>query len=136
MPKNAHCGAPEHTLQSGTNVAPGNADPVCRLLSQLEQSLASSEHALLARDLAAIEEGTAEQARLLALLELRSSEPVLSAQRILLAQRVLDRGRVQLVLLARAQRSSRIIANLVAGSQAGYICTPRGPRAAEATVVG
>jgi len=108
------------------------------ILGELESSLEASQKALLARDLEGIERETREQVRLqraLAILGAPDAVPVGdravggarpqaeapqdsasgSAQ-----TRVLHLARVQAALLARAQRSAKMIAHLLAGPEAPY----------------
>jgi hypothetical protein len=107
----------------------GEYDPTATavdLFHRLEASLRSSQTALLLRDLAGIEEHTRE------LLGLRTELEALCAVGSLgnpglgnrdlsaAALHVLHLGRVQMALLERAQRSLRMIANLLAGPRAGY----------------
>lgn len=108
---------------------PGKTRPgaVCLALIQaLEAGLLSSQKAILARDLAAIEQGTIHQLRLRQELEMvwawggfqddeaRSPE-LLAAQR-----RVAHLGRIQIALLARSQRYLQAVARLHAGPYASY----------------
>jgi len=99
-------------------------------LLELEASLLSSQEALLARDLAGVEQGTCEQVRLQRALEiLRPCEAAqtsdsertrASSELRAAAIRILHLGRVQAALLDRAQRSLRMISNLLAGPEASY----------------
>jgi hypothetical protein len=110
------------------------------LLLQLEASLQASQIALLARDLARIEQGTRDQIRLLQELEILSapgrgleegspgkrnscapsSDGPLTAELRAAQLRVLHLGRVQTALLVRGERSLRILSHLVAGAQSNY----------------
>jgi hypothetical protein len=114
------------------------------LLSELEASLRASQKALLARDAEGIEQGTREQvglqgalARLWAQDAARPAgsdswrragtprcEPALAAALLAAQWRVLHLGRVQAGLLARAQRTLRMISNLLAGPEAVYGLPP------------
>lgn len=92
------------------------------LLSDLESSLRLSQQAILARDLEKLEGATEKQAQLHrrlhmlpALEEESASSGVVEAHR-----RVLALGRVQGALLMRAEQRLRMLANLIAGSQAEY----------------
>jgi hypothetical protein len=97
-------------------------------LLELEASLLSSQKALLARDLAGVEQGTLEQMCLRRALEILrpwdgartsdSEQP--SSELRATAMRILHLGRVQGALLDRAQRSLRMISNLLAGPEANY----------------
>jgi hypothetical protein len=110
------------------------------LLRELESSLQSSQKALLARELAAIERGTDEQRRLLEALNdlVRATGCIHSQQAvgIELAQvlhspelaalraaetRILHLGRVQLALLARARRFLNALSHFAHGPSASYI---------------
>ena len=102
------------------------------LLGELESSLQASQHDLLSRNLAGIEQRTGEQIRLRRALKilwsrnpLQSSDPMpfdrAGAAKLLLTQlRVLHLGRVQAALLMRAQRRSRMLSHVLAGPGAGY----------------
>jgi hypothetical protein len=119
------------------------------LLHDLETSLESSQRALLRGDAAGVETGTSEQRRLQRALEIlwatngshlrgRDPENVGRAAEICWARpatesrselagqlrsaqmRVLHLGRVQAVLLRRAQRSLVVLGNLLAGTGACY----------------
>ncbi len=113
----------------------GMAQASLALLRQMEDSLNASREALLARDLARLEQGTQEQIRLRRALEILWAgkhnedadvpetlrDPVL-AENLRAAQlRVLQQGRVQAALLRRAQRWLRVLSNLQAGPEAGYL---------------
>ena len=112
------------------------------LLRDLEASLETTQKAVLARDLVGLGQGTHEQIRLHQALEtvldrtyariggpadgpwrLRC-EPCLAAELHASAMRVLHLGRVQAALLVRAQRSLRMISNLLAGPESSYSPTP------------
>jgi hypothetical protein len=104
------------------------------LLADLEASLQASQRALLARDVAGVEERTREQIRLHRSLEILWSgdaaqaqtsdrvqvDSLLDAALRAAAIRVLHLGRVQAALLTRQQRRLRIVSNLLAGSSASY----------------
>jgi len=109
------------------------------ILGELESSLLIGQKALLARDLAGVEQATREQIRLRRALEVlwardvlhpRNSDPTSRSEPgcesplatgLRAAQlRVLHLGRVQAALLARARRSLRMISNLLAGPEAIY----------------
>jgi hypothetical protein len=121
----AHSGDP--SSESSAEIAQAQLG----LLADLEASLGASQQAVLSRDLQRLEQLTAEQQRLrqalaLALerdpfhgtLELAPdalTTAVRSAQ-----ERVLHLGRVQLLLLAHAQRSLQVLSHLLAGPQAPY----------------
>lgn len=123
------------------------------LLRELEASLEVTQKALLARDLAGFDEGMREQLRLLRacatgyggdrthspdILANRISslplEPPLAAEMRATAFRVLQLGRVQQVLLVRAERSLRMLTNLLAGPASMYSPAPR-PSASLPSVV-
>ena len=119
------------SLESGAPVSSGVpefADPTSirrRMLEQLEASLRLSQQALLARDLARIEQLSVEQTVLChALGSVRASagcRTVATDSRTLAAAaRVLELGRVQAELLCRAQQSLRMLSHVLAGAQADY----------------
>ncbi|HTS36839.1 MAG TPA: hypothetical protein VMH04_14280 [Candidatus Solibacter sp.] len=108
------------------------------LLAELKASFGDSQRALLRLDLAGIEHGTRDQWRLQRALQilwgvteggqdegLRSGVDIgpdradAAALRAAVLE-VLQLGRVQAVLLARAQRSLRMISHRVAGPHANY----------------
>lgn len=111
-------------------------------LGELECSLEATQKALLARDLARIEQETREQMRLqraFAILTAPVAAPagdpangdvrIQERAQLLSAlhsaeMRVLHLARVQAALLARAQRTARMIANLLAGPHAAYGANP------------
>jgi len=94
--------------------------------TSLETSLQSSQRALLDRDLERLETLTAEQRRLVRVLQATvpgETSPVGTALRC--AQlRVQSLARIQQVLLERAQRSLQVLSNLMAGPQAPYSTVP------------
>ena len=101
------------------------------LLMELEASLQSSQRALLARDVACLEQSSGEQTRLLRALQIfwPAHAPISDLERDDLAGgaelqaaqlRVLHLGRVQAALLARGQRWLRTIENLLAGPTTNY----------------
>jgi hypothetical protein len=106
------------------------------LLTQMETSLKTSQQALMARDLDGIEQGIRKQTDLQNALALlwsgdghpREATPALTRgptredtrELRAAAARVLHVGRVQVLLLRRAQRSLTTVANLLAGPQASY----------------
>ena len=109
------------------------------LLRELEASLESTQQAVLARDLAGLEQGTREQLRLRQELEILwawdrthpHADPTggtrnlpdtsdLMVELRAVGMRVLHLGRVQAALLVRAQRSLRMIAHLLAGPESSY----------------
>jgi hypothetical protein len=108
------------------------------LLRELESSLIASQKALLGGNIAGLEQGTVEQRRLRDALEIFWAQaamhppqndvpepeghcnPELATQLRSIEVRVLHLVRVQVALLARAQRSLRILSNLLAGSAEGY----------------
>lgn len=91
------------------------------VISQIEESLQLSQHALLAHDLPEFEHQTAVQMKLRCVLagclQNRISEECDVRARCF---GVLHLGRVQLSLLQRAQRSLRVFAHLLALSESGY----------------
>jgi hypothetical protein len=97
------------------------------LLAELEASLETSQRALLARDVAGLEQSSGEQMRLLRALQifwqpgLALDDPVHDAELRAMQMRVLHLGRVQAALLARGQRWLRTIAHLVAGPATNYV---------------
>jgi hypothetical protein len=111
------------------------------LLGELEASLQASQDALLAHDVARLEECTCEQIGLRRSLEILwdaahppGSDPAqydlaqydlrLSAELRAAQMRVLRLGRVQAALLGRAQRWLRMVSNLLAGPEASYAPPP------------
>jgi hypothetical protein len=96
------------------------------LFVQLEASLHGSRKALLARDLAGIEQGSREQRVLAGKIEAvlrKSIVPSGSGLEEELKQsgkRVLAAGRLQTALLARARRQLRILVNVLAGPSVNY----------------
>jgi len=109
------------------------------LLQELEASLEATQQAVLARDWAGLDQGTREQMRLhrafktvWAQFETHppgiaengrgplEQEPQLAAELRAAGKRVLDLGRVQRALLVRAERSLRMMANLLAGPGSSY----------------
>ena len=106
------------------NRFPGKQNPEFQrwwgLLGELETSLRFSQAVLLTRDVARIEHLTEEQEglrrRLTAGFPLSDSEFPLVGDAAMqaLLERVLHLGRVQMVLLARAQRTLQMIAHLTA----------------------
>ena len=122
--------------------ARADSEPIClALLAELETSLRSSQAALLARDVARIEQLTSEQAKLQRLLleffppsESRGSGGVRvlrgawgdQLQGALMRMRHL--ARVQTALLRRAERSLRAVSHLVAEPQAGYGTVAQGQK--------
>jgi hypothetical protein len=114
-----------------------------QLLRELEASLGGSRQALLALDLAGIEQGTREQVALVRELqkfpEMQTGErheggtqetgaevPTWSRETAEDVRRceeaVLQAARVQAALLARARRKLRILANMLAGPSLNYSC--------------
>lgn len=101
--------------------------PTClALFCQLEASLHGSRKALLARDLAGIEQGTREQRALAGKVEavLRKSIVFsgsgLEQELKQAGKRVLAAGRLQAALLARARLKLRVLANMLAGPSVNY----------------
>ena len=109
------------------------------LLRELEASLESTQQAVLARDLAGLEQGTREQLRLRQELEILwawdrthphadpaagtcnlRDAPDLMVELRAIGMRVLLLGRVQAAVLLRAQRSLRMMAALLAGPESSY----------------
>ncbi|MGP0020483.1 MAG: hypothetical protein ACLPHP_18085 [Candidatus Sulfotelmatobacter sp.] len=102
------------------------------LLAELQGSLEASQRALLSHDLVGLERATSEQIGLQRSLQaLRSQngapgtdatplDPALAAGLRAAQWRVLYLGRVQAALLTRAQRSLRMLSNLLAGPGANY----------------
>lgn len=95
------------------------------LISQLERSLHAGQQALILRDVEKLEEQTALQASLSnALAEsladwARGGNPPRPAY-----SRVIHLCRVQLGLLRGAQRSLRVLSNLLAGAEGTYLLGP------------
>lgn len=133
---------------SRTLVEPRGADPSepnaaepaqaqLGLLRHLEASLGASQQAVLSRDLQRLEQLTAEQHRLRQALALalqrdpfhgtqeRAPDSALTTAVRSAEERVLHLGRVQLLLLAHAQRSLQVLSHLLAGPQAPYTPDPR-----------
>lgn len=102
------------------------------LLEELESSLATSYKALLKLDLAAIEQGTSEQASLIGKFVAIRKQSGNTAFRFpahadeLCAEirrsrtRILQATRLQAALLARAQLKLRVLANMLAEPSADY----------------
>jgi len=101
--------------------AAGRLD-VAILLSRLEQSLQAGQRALVVRDVERLEKETGIQASLSK--NLAESLRVFGAGEGKLREpcsRVLHLCRMQLGLLRRAQRSLRVLANLMAGPESNYV---------------
>jgi hypothetical protein len=110
-------------------------------LGELEASLQASQAALLARDVAVIEQSTNEQVRLQQALEglwsrdgigVPESDPALGGELRSAQRRVLHLVRTQAALLRRAQCWLRTLSNMLAGPEAIYLplsCHPAGPSA-------
>jgi hypothetical protein len=98
------------------------------LLAQMEASLKASQQALMSRDLTAIEQGIREQtdlqkafARLLATEGHPREVPgEITRELRTAAARILELGRVQVLLLRRGQRSLKMMASLLAGPASNY----------------
>jgi hypothetical protein len=96
------------------------------LLGQMEASLHGSREALLARDLAGIEQGTREQRALAGEIEAVLRKGIAPSMNGLEEElrrrqnRVLAAGRLQAALLARARRQLRVLVNMLAGSSVNY----------------
>lgn len=133
--------AEQLSANGGSEVAPASL----ALLGELEASLQTSQQALLARDVARLEESTREQTRLQRSLQVlgsrdaaQGSDPTrydlaFAAQLRAAQLRALHLGRVQAALLARAQRWLRVVSNLLAGLEASYVapaCHPLAQRPA------
>jgi hypothetical protein len=104
------------------------------LLGELEASLQASQRALLSRDVARLEERTGEQIRLRRSLEIvwsraaapgSDAAPAVAGELGTAQRRVLHLGRVQVALLARAERWLSMVSHLLAGPTANY-APPRG----------
>lgn len=125
--------SPEAPLRDGAAIAQAAA----ALLAEMERSLEASQRALLSRDVAGMELATAEQIGLRQSLEILWSrvpglpdgargndatqlDPALVAGLRAAEWRVLYLVRVQAALLTRAQRSLRMVSNLLAGPEASY----------------
>src|SRR5580658_1042792 len=123
--------------ESGERAGSGSANLQASLLllDELEASLQAGQRALLSHDVTGLEQQTAEQVRLRGSLQALWSQAKLSslpasdskpfdrawgAELGLAQMRVLQLGRVQAALLARAQRSLRMLSHLLAGPGAGY----------------
>jgi hypothetical protein len=137
--------ARQFSSESGPVMVERFAPERLKLLRELEASLRGSRQALLALDLAGIEQGTREQVGLVRELQ-RFPEPLMKMpgpglrnetqgtgaserpawSREMAAevrhseQAVLQAARVQAALLARAQRKLRILANMLAGPSLNY----------------
>jgi hypothetical protein len=101
--------------------------PTClALFGQLEASLHGSRKALLARDLAGIDQGTREQRALAGKIEavlrkgIVSSAGGLQEELRQSGKRVLAAGRLQAALLARARRQLRVMVNMLADPSVNY----------------
>lgn len=138
----------EHENACGPVPSPEAAKPVdcasrlcLALVCELEDSLRSSQTALLARDAAAIERCTQEQVRLWRALkalplnlisqgtasaaeesrqEVTSCRPELAGQLLAAATRVQHLARVQAALLRRSQQFLCVLANWMAGPAMPY----------------
>ncbi len=120
---------------------------VLALVGRLQSSLEGSRKAVLALDLAGLGRETCEQMLAMQELGLRNSCLMLPSVRCRInprvaqtkaclrprperqeleraARRVLDAGRLQMALLARAQRKLRVIANMLAGPGRSYGVVP------------
>ncbi len=97
------------------------------LLSRLERSLHAGQQALLLRDLEKFEEQTALQASLSQTLaeSLGGWDPG-EIHLHVAGARVIHLCRVQRGLLRRAQRSLRVLSNLLAGAEGTYLPGPGG----------
>jgi hypothetical protein len=102
-----------------------------QLLAELASSLEGSRHALLSGDVGQLEQLTVEQAMLWArILPLAEAEdkrahnagvqPDAGAALLAAEKRILHLARVQQALLRRAGQRSRILANLLAGTDSEY----------------
>jgi len=105
----------------------GEPMPTClALFGQLEASLHGSRKALLARNLAGIEQRTQEQRALAGKIEavlrkgIVSSAGGLQEELRQSGKRVLAAGRLQAALLARARLKLRVLANMLAGPSVNY----------------
>ena len=91
------------------------------LLARIEESLLSSQRALLQRDLGSFEQQTSVQAELCKLLSDHLRDRHLGISEIPADfSQVLHLGRVHLGLLRRAQRSARMLSHLLAKPELGY----------------
>jgi hypothetical protein len=115
---------PMTSLSSITN----DATPVAlrldlpSLISQLEQSLHAGQRALLVRDVEKFEEQTAIQVSLSKVLAESLDDWTPGEDNLRAAcSRVMHLCRVQLGLLRRAQRSLRVLSNLLAGAEGTYL---------------
>jgi hypothetical protein len=115
----------QQVISSRANFGAERNKALIALLAQLEASLAASQKALLAADLAELERGTGEQRALCRQIENSfAAGPVPSpshnqpsgeqADLRATQARVLHLARVQGALLRRAQRSLRVVAGLMA----------------------
>lgn len=113
--------------QGGSEIAQASL----ALLTELEASLQASQQGLLSCDVARVERSTREQIRLCRALGILWSgnagasgmqcDLALAAELRSAQRRVLHLGRVQAALLRRAQRWLRMLSNLTAGPEAGYL---------------
>ena len=101
---------------------PDFASQLLSLLRELENSLRSSHHALLARDVGQLEELTLRQSHLQgALSDLCGNPAQLLSGELREAQfRVLHLARVQRAILVRRNRGLTMLAHLIAGTRASY----------------
>ena len=127
MPNTSH-----HPLATETD--DGFAHPLhLQLLAELASSLEASGHALFCGDVGQLEQLTVEQAllwaRILPLAEAEDKrthnagvQPDAGAASVLLAaqERILHLARVQQAILRRAGQRSRILSNLLAGTDSEY----------------
>jgi hypothetical protein len=136
---NAHLGAAETQTgvqrPAGPEKSPAEiAEGRLSLLKQLETSLQASQRALLSGDLAALQHENCEQLRLQRALEAcwppngaRTGEgspkpdEFATSNSLRVAQmRILQLGRVQAAILARANRWLTTVSHLLAGPEAAY----------------
>jgi hypothetical protein len=106
---------------SKVEVAGHSATELSSLLLDLEQSLRDTQCAVLKHDLAGLQRLTQTQQRISSsFLALPFHELQTAGLSAVIAARLLQLGRIQIALLARAQSSLRMISNLLAGVGSDY----------------
>ena len=125
----------ETAITSMSHDPTAHIDPLLRT-SEVERIFLTHQQTLMSRDLAALEKQVSIQANLKRVLEQATQNLAPPSAELRTAQaRVLQIGRVQLALLNRAQRSLRLLSNLIAGRQCTYetIASQSSTRVSEAS---
>ena len=123
-PNNVACPSSEPALRTADAEI---AQARLSLLTELEASLQSSQHAILTRDVIGLEQSCGQQIRLLRALRILdpAQADLIFGSKFRGAQmRILHLARVQAALLARGQRWLRTIENLLAGPATNYGSAP------------